>query len=62
MESRQPQKNQATEGPPDEPAPRPRRFRIIKLEERIAPKKAVKATNGCLDTDAQCNLTAVCAW
>jgi hypothetical protein len=39
MESHFPQKNQETEGLPDGQAPRPRRFRIVKLEERIAPKK-----------------------
>jgi len=39
MEPRQPQKNRATESPPDRQTPRPGRFRIVKLEERIAPSK-----------------------
>jgi hypothetical protein len=39
MESHQPQKNQELEGLPDGQPPPPRRFRIVKLEERIAPKK-----------------------
>jgi hypothetical protein len=37
MESHQPQKNQDLEGLPDGQPPPPRRFRIVKLEERIAP-------------------------
>jgi len=39
MESRQPQKSPRTEGLRDGQPSRSRRFRIIKLEERIAPKK-----------------------
>jgi hypothetical protein len=54
MESHRPQKNQEAEGLPDGQMPRPRRFRIIKLEERIAPKKGGggKITNAghCKDT------------
>jgi hypothetical protein len=47
MESRQPEKKQATEGPSDEQSPRPRRFRIVKLEERIAPKKGGPNSKKC---------------
>jgi hypothetical protein len=32
--------------PPEQPAPK-KRFRIEKLEERIAPKKGGKGTNNC---------------
>jgi hypothetical protein len=41
MKSHRPQKkNQESDGLPEgQPSP-PRRFRIVKLEERIAPKKA----------------------
>jgi hypothetical protein len=62
MESRQTQKNQDLEGLPDGQPPRQRRFRIVKLEERIAPKRKVKPTDGCLDTVAECNLTVVECW
>ena len=49
MESHQPQKNQERGGLPDGQAPPPRRFRIIKLEERIAPKKGGGGnTNKCI--------------
>jgi hypothetical protein len=58
MESRQPQKNQATEGPPDGQAPRPRRFRIIKLEERIAPKKGGNKKTW----DCEGDYTDRCVW
>jgi len=34
--------------------PKPRRFRIQKLEERIAPKKGGKGTNNCTTTSANC--------
>ena len=48
MESKQPQKNQEAEGLPDGQPPPPRRFRIVKLEERIAPKKGnFKNTKAC---------------
>ena len=33
---------------------KPRRFRIQKLEERIAPKKGGKGTNNCTTTSANC--------
>ena len=59
MKSRQPQKNQPTEGRPDGQTPRPRRFRIIKLEERIAPKKGGNGTKHACATVHGC-ATATC--
>ena len=38
--------NDRTPAPSDRPAPR-KRFRIEKLEERIAPKKGGNGTNNC---------------
>jgi hypothetical protein len=38
---------------PELPA-RPKRFRIEKLEERIAPKKGGKGTHNCTTTTANC--------
>jgi hypothetical protein len=61
MESRRPQKNQETGGLPDGQAPRPRRFRIVKLEERIAPKKGhFKNTKACASLD--CTIDCVSEW
>lgn len=55
MESYQPQKkSQETECLPDEQSSRQRRFRIVKLEERIAPKKGGKPTPACTSPE-QCN-------
>ena len=57
MKSNQPQKNRASEGLPDGQPPPPRRFRIVKLEERIAPKKGGihgKPTRACPPTGAFC--------
>jgi hypothetical protein len=46
MKSKQTRTNQAPRTAADTPAPR-RRFRIEKLEERIAPKKGGKGTHNC---------------
>ena len=58
MESNQPQKNQEIEGLPDGQPPPPRRFRIIKLEDRIAPKKGGKLTK---HKTCDCELVSDCA-
>lgn len=41
---------------------KPRRFRIIKLEERIAPKKGGKGTNKYCSAVCDVPLTCDCAW
>ena len=41
------------------PAPAPRRFRLDKLEERIAPKRGGKGTNNCAGTTGTC--TGLCS-
>jgi hypothetical protein len=48
---------------PDAPAPR-KRFRIEKLEERIAPKKGGKGTNNCSfgDSSDTYSLSSVSAY
>ena len=57
MESQQLQKNQTTEGPLEEETSRPIRFRIIKLQERIAPNTAAKKTWDC-----EGDYTDQCVW
>ncbi len=39
---------------------KPRRFRIVKLEERIAPAKGGKGTNNCGFTSKFCSGDATC--
>jgi hypothetical protein len=46
MSSKQRRPETTRQSNPDAPAPR-KRFRIEKLEERIAPKRGGKATNHC---------------
>jgi len=41
------------------PTPAPRRFRLDRLEERIAPKKGGKGTNNC--TTGYCTGTCFCS-
>jgi len=48
MESRQPQKSQETDDRPNGQQRRPLRFRIVKLEERIAPKTGGGNTKKCI--------------
>jgi hypothetical protein len=65
MESHQPQKNQEIEGLPEGQVSRPRRFRIVKLEERIAPKKGGhgKPSAACPPTGLGCVVTdGGCEW
>ncbi len=52
-------KNQQLEGLPDGQVSRPRRFRIMKLEERIAPKKGSKLSKRICPTGA-CGGTECC--
>jgi hypothetical protein len=40
--------------PTEEKEAKPRRFRIVKLEERIAPTKGGNGTNNCGYTDRKC--------
>jgi hypothetical protein len=43
--------------------PKPKRFRIVKLEERIAPKRGGKGTNNCYGSvpHGPCN-SINCVW
>ncbi len=43
MEPHREEQNKATPGA----EPRPKRFRIVKLEERVAPKKGGQSTHNC---------------
>jgi hypothetical protein len=51
MEPREEQKREKAPEPPKE-EPRPRRFRIVKLEERIAPLAA--HPTGCTEFESGC--------
>jgi hypothetical protein len=62
MESHQPQKNQEIERLPDGQPPPPRRFRIVKLEERIAPKKSSLNSKKCVVTFETCNFESANCW
>jgi hypothetical protein len=46
-----------------QPKSKQKRFRIVKLEERIAPKRGGKGTNNCYPSArGPCNSLAVCVW
>jgi len=47
-------KNVRVPAPKSDDVVKPKRFRIEKLEERIAPKKGGKGTNNCTTTSANC--------
>jgi len=60
MELRRPQKNQDAGGLADAQTPRQRRFRIVKLEERIAPKKNGWAHNTKACATGDCPVEPPC--
>jgi hypothetical protein len=57
MEPRKQDLEQTQEPRPDE---KPRRFRIVKLEERIAPSKGGNGTNNCPNRSGYCYTLNFC--
>ena len=63
MESHQSQKRkQEIEGLPEGRPPRPGRFRIVKLEERIAPKKGGGKKTWDCEIVSDCVGDGTCVW
>ena len=47
----EPHREEQNKAPEPGAEPKPKRFRIVKLEERIAPPKGGKGTNNCNHTN-----------
>ena len=50
----EPHREEAQRAPPPGAEPKPKRFRIVTLEERIAPSKGGHGTNNCPASVAIC--------
>ncbi len=55
----EPRREEQPQAPPSA-SPKPKRFRIVKLEERIAPKKTRNTVAGIAGCSGSCGCTVAC--